>query len=159
MPGPIPAQCNQCMPRVCAAAPSPVHQGPEGCLGERHGVGTQSQISGGTTVRLGNNQGWFNLGTEDRWQCRPVQGRRTTVGALHGWHVGIENGLPLGICWGHWAEDHVSQEGGLGQVEWQEHPQPGEVGPRKRGGVWSLWGSVSPGCAVPTVAMSLSCPT
>lgn len=48
-------------------APSPVHQGPEGCLGERHGVGTQSQTSGGTTVRVGVR---FNLGTEDRWQYK-----------------------------------------------------------------------------------------
>lgn len=67
------------------------------------------------------------------------------MGALQGWHVGIEQGFPLGIYWGHWAEDHVSQEGGLGQGEWQEHAQPGEMGPRGRGGVWSLWGSVSPG--------------
>lgn len=105
------------------------------------------QWSGFAMIRVGVR---FNLGTEDRWQCHAAQGKGTTVGALQGWCVGVELGFPLGIYWGHWAEDHVSQEGGLGQVRWQEYPQPGEMGPRRRGGVWSLWGSVSPGCPVPT---------
>lgn len=82
------------------------------------------------------------------------------MGALQGWHVGIEQGFPLGIYWGHWAEDHVSQEGGLGQGEWQEHAQPGEMGPGGEEGSGPC-GGLCPqvGCAVPTVAMSLSCPT
>lgn len=42
----------------------------------------------------------FNLGTEDRWQCHPAQGRGTTVQALQGWCVRVGLGIPLGILLG-----------------------------------------------------------
>lgn len=39
------------------------------------------QLPGLAMIRVGV---WFNLGTEDRWQCHPALERGTTVGALQG---------------------------------------------------------------------------
>lgn len=163
-----------------------------GCKAAGHGAGL--------TQDMGNaEQGWvqdqplglapigaglrFDLGTEGRWQRHPARGGWQGCQDLP-WPRGSTSGVfakaagqdtarqPMGAT----ELGMVSASGvGMGHTGWQGYPQPGEMGPRRRGGVWSpvrVWSCGvwslgclvpvavwSPGCPVPTVTMPLPHPT
>ena len=151
----------------------PLHQGPErgwrvgGCQAAGRGAGLaqdmgmqsggwmQDQPLGLAPIRAGL---WFDLGTEGRWQCHPAReggrgaGTSTTGGHRSGVFAEVMGRDTVGHPTGATRLGMVSASGvGMGQTGWQGHPQPGAMGPSRRGRVWSLVGVWSPWGLVPGV--------